>query len=556
MTDHLDDRSSQTSPPRLVDALCGVLAACAALAAAELAAPLIAPGAAPLLVVGGAVIDLTPPPLKDFAVEAFGTADKPVLLGGMAVVLAAFAALIGVAGRRRRRLGAVGIALFALIGAVAALSRPDGTAVDVLPSVAGGLVAAAVLWLLLEASRPRRAGPAPEGGSGGGGAPDGASAPAAGDAGAGAASRAGGAPGFDRRRFVLLAGATATLSAGAGFAGHRLSVTRVDTTAVRAAIRLPRPASPAPPLPDGVDLEIAGLAPFFTANEGFYRIDTALSVPRIDATAWRLRVHGRGVTEREYAYDDLLNRSDLIERDITLACVSNPVGGEYIGNARWIGVPLAALLREAGVRAPAEGGAADQIVSRSSDGMTIGTPVADVLDGRDAMLALGMNGVPLPVEHGFPVRMVVPGLYGYVSACKWLVEMELTTFGAFDAYWVPRGWSAKGPIKTQSRIDTPRAGGGVGRGRVTVAGVAWAQHVGVDRVEVRVDDEPWQQARLSEEDTADTWRQWLMEWEAAPGEHTLQVRATDRSGRTQTAAEAPPAPDGATGLHTVTVTVT
>src|SRR5690606_32637298 len=228
----------------------------------------------------------------------------------------------------------------------------------------------------------------------------------------------------------------------------------------------------------------------------------------------------------------------------------------YAGNARWIGVPLAALLREAGVRPPSEGGPADQLVSRSSDGMTIGTPVEDVMDGRDALLALGMNGRPLPAEHGFPVRMVVPGLYGYASACKWLTGLELTSFDAFDAYWVPRGWSARGPIKVQSRIDTPRDGAGAGPGAVTVAGVAWAQRTGIGRVEVRVDGGAWHEARLAEEATADTWRQWVYDWEGAePGEHALAVRATTADGEVQTAREAPPAPDGATGLHTVRVVV-
>ncbi|WP_394296830.1 molybdopterin-dependent oxidoreductase [Nocardiopsis halophila] len=318
---------------------------------------------------------------------------------------------------------------------------------------------------------------------------------------------------------------------------------------------LPKPAYPAAPVPDGADLEIEGLESFFTPNGEFYRIDTALSVPRIDATAWRLRVHGEGVPEeREYTFARLLERDDLIERDVTLACVSNQVGGGYIGNARWIGVPLAALLREAGVRPPSEGGRADQLVSRSHDGMTIGTPVETVMDGRDAMLALGMNGRPLPPEHGFPVRMVVPGLYGYVSACKWITEIELTTFDAFDAYWVPRGWSARAPIKLQSRIDTPRDGESVGAGTVVLAGVAWAQHVGVDGVQVRIDGGEWRDARLADEATEDTWRQWVLEWEdAEPGEHTVSVRAVGRDGEVQTGREAPPAPDGATGHHTITV---
>ncbi|TDQ49594.1 DMSO/TMAO reductase YedYZ molybdopterin-dependent catalytic subunit [Actinorugispora endophytica] len=516
--------------------MCGLLAAASALAAAELVAALTNPAAAPLIAVGGAVVDLAPPWLKDFAVEAFGTADKPVLLGGMAVVLALFAALAGVLGRTAPRAGTAGVVLFAAIGVAAALSRPGSGPADALPATLGGLVAAGVLRLLLRASAPAVPGAAPDEGEGSG------------------EEAAGDGPGFDRRRFVMVAGAAAGLSAGAGAVGRLLAVERVDVEAVRRAVRLPAPASPAPPLADGVDLEIGGLAAFFTPTADFYRIDTALSVPRVDASTWRLRLHGKGIAEREYAYADLLGRADLVERDITLACVSNPVGGEYVGNARWIGVPLAPLLREAGVRPPGEGGPADQIVSRSVDGMTIGTPLEDVLDGRDAMLALGMNGVPLPLRHGFPVRMVVPGLYGYVSACKWLAELELTTFDAFDAYWVPRGWSALGPIKTQSRIDRPRSFDEVPAGDLTVAGVAWAQHTGIDRVEVRVDGGPWQEAGLAAEDTADTWRQRALTVRLEPGDHRFEARATDRSGRTQTGARAPVAPDGATGWHSVSVT--
>ncbi|MFC3996131.1 molybdopterin-dependent oxidoreductase [Nocardiopsis sediminis] len=510
---------------RSVGALSGLVAAGAGLAAAEVAGAVTRPEATPLLVVGDAVVDLTPPPLKDLAVTLLGTADKPVLLAGIAAVLAVVAALIGIAARRRDTVGAfgvAGIALFTLAGAAAAVTRPDGGTFDALPSVLGGAVTYVALRLLL-ASAPRAPEEPPSG--------------------------------FDRRRFVLLAGATAAASAAAGGGARWYASARADAAAADRAIRLPRPASPAPALPDGAELDIDGLASFFTPNDSFYRIDTALSVPRLDATTWSLRIHGRGATEREYSFDDLLGRPDLMERDVTLACVSNPVGGPYVGNARWIGVPLAALLREAGVRSPADGGPADQLVSRSSDGMTIGTPVADVLDGRDAMLAVGMNGRPLPVEHGFPVRMVVPGLYGYVSACKWLVELELTSFADFDAYWVPRGWSARGPIKTQSRIDTPRDGDRIAPGRVAVAGVAWAQHVGVDAVEVRIDDGPWQQARLAEEDTTDTWRQWVLEWDAEPGDHRISVRATDRDGRTQTGAQAPVAPDGATGHHVLEVRV-
>nr|WP_131102556.1 molybdopterin-dependent oxidoreductase [Streptomonospora litoralis] len=554
----------------MVGALCGLVAAGAALGVAEAAGALLRPQATPLIAVGQAVIDLTPRPVKEFAVATVGEADRPLLVAGTAVLLALFAAAIGVGALRRPLIGDAGIAVLAAIGAAAALSRPEAEPLYAVPSVAGGAVAVVLLRLLVRTAPRRQAGPSATGPEEGTAAPE--ATAAAGVAGAEAATEgpepASAAPaagpasarpraegGFDRRRFVALAGTAAALSAAAGAGGRWYATAQAGVQARREAVRLPRPASPAPPLPDGAELDVEGLGSFFTPNSDFYRIDTALSVPRIDATQWRLRIHGRGAREREYTYADLLDRSDLVERDVTLACVSNQVGGSYVGNVRWIGVPVATLLREAGVRPPGEGGPADQLVSRSSDGMTIGTPVDALMDGRDAMLAIGMNGQPLPTDHGFPARVVVPGLYGYVSACKWIVEMELTTFDAFDAYWIPRGWSQQAPVKTQSRIDTPHAGDSVAAGTVPVAGVAWAQHVGVRGVEVRIDDGPWQSARLAAEDTVDTWRQWVLDWPAEPGEHRISVRATDRSGATQTAEEAPPAPDGATGYHTVDVTV-
>ncbi|MEV6492890.1 molybdopterin-dependent oxidoreductase, partial [Actinoplanes sp. NPDC051633] len=288
---------------------------------------------------------------------------------------------------------------------------------------------------------------------------------------------------------------------------------------------------------------------FVTTNSGFYRVDTALTVPRVDVAGWSLRVHGMVGRELRLSFEDLLNRP-LIERDITLNCVSNEVGGPYIGTARWLGVPLAPLLREAGIAA-----GADQLVARSIEGMTIGTPVATALDGRDTMLCVGMNGEPLPLEHGFPVRMLTPGLYGYAGACKWLTELELTTFADFDAYWVRRGWAADGPVKTASRIDRPLPFARVKAGPVTVAGVAWAQGRGIETVEVRVDDGPWRRAELLPVPSADTWVQWRLQWNAAPGPHSLSVRATDRTGATQTEQRATPFPDGATGWHTITVTI-
>jgi DMSO/TMAO reductase YedYZ molybdopterin-dependent catalytic subunit len=290
------------------------------------------------------------------------------------------------------------------------------------------------------------------------------------------------------------------------------------------------------------------LSPFLTSTSRFYRVDTALVPPTTDLAAWRLRITGMVDHPVELSYRQLL-ASPLEEAAVTIACVSNEVGDQLVGNARWRGVPLAGLLRRAGVRP-----GATQLVARSVDGFTVGFPTELALDGRAALVALGMNGQPLPQPHGFPARLIVPGLYGYVSACKWLAELELTTLDAFDAYWVRRGWAKLGPIKTQSRIDTPRDGSRPRPGRVPVAGVAWAPHRGISRVEVQVDSGPWLPARLGA-GTADTWRQWLLDWDASPGRHRLRVRATDGSGHTQPATPTPPFPDGATGWHTISVQV-
>ena len=353
--------------------------------------------------------------------------------------------------------------------------------------------------------------------------------------------------GFDRRRFfkaALALSAAAVASEGIG----RFIENRHIAEASRSGVGLPKPSSPAGPLPAGADLRISGISPYVTPNTDFYRVDTTLFVPHIPVEKWNLKIHGMVDRPIGLNYEQLISRP-LIERDITLNCVSNPVGGRYIGNARWIGVPLRPLLEEAGVHP-----GADQIAGRSSDGMTIGTPTAIALDGRDAMLAVAMNGEPLPFEHGFPVRMLVPGLYGYESATKWLVDLELTTLAAFQAYWIERGWAQIAPIQTASRIDTPRSGS-LKAGVVTVAGVAWAQHRGISRVEVRVDGGAWTPVELATENTPDTWRQWKWQWSAARGDHTLEVRATDAMGRAQTGEHAPPFPSGSTGWDRVDVTV-
>ncbi|MEV0153614.1 molybdopterin-dependent oxidoreductase [Micromonospora sp. NPDC050686] len=532
--------------PRRDAALAGVAAAAVAIGAAEPVAVLTGPRSAPVIAVGGLVVDVVPEPLKQFAIGLFGRYDKIALLAGTALLLAAFAALLGVLAARRLWIGLAGVAAFAALGVAAALTRPGADLFDALPSLVGAGLGAGTLWLLL--AGPLRPDlwpwtpPEPA-------ASTGPSAPGA--PGGEPAGRPPGRAEVDpdgRRRFLAGVGWLTGSAVAVGLGGHWLAGLR-GVSSARRAVTLPVPASPAPPVPAGADLSLAQLAPWTTPNSGFYRIDTALVVPQVDPETWRLRIHGRVRNPIELSFADLLARP-LVERYVTLACVSNEVGGDLIGNARWLGVPIRELLDEA---QPEEG--ADQVVGRSVDGWTCGTPTAVLRDGRDALLAVGMNGEPLPVEHGFPVRMVVPGLYGYVSACKWVTELELTSFADFDAYWVPRGWSAQGPIKTQARIDTPRRGNRLTAGPVTVAGVAWAQHRGIRRVEVRVDDGPWQEATLAPTASVDTWVQWSWRWPATPGDHTLQVRATDAAGDTQTDQRRPVAPDGATGWHTVPVTV-
>ncbi|MFC7247453.1 molybdopterin-dependent oxidoreductase [Catellatospora aurea] len=500
----------------------GVVSAAVAVGLGELVAVWTGPRSAPLIAVGGAVIDLVPEPVKAAAISVFGVYDKIALLVGTSLLLVVFAALVGLAARRDFRWGVAGIGLFGLIGVAAALTRPNAGVVAFLPAAVGAAAAVGVLGALLDVAARTEDLP---------------------DSPATAVSRAAG-----RRRFLRLSVAGIGAAAVAGFVGRSLAA-RKDVQQARAAVALPQPASPAPALPGTVDPPVAGLSEYVTPNGDFYRIDTALVVPQVDPATWQLRIHGRVARPITLNFEQLLARP-MIERYVTLACVSNEVGGDLIGNARWLGVPLKDLLDEAG---PLDG--ADQVVSRSVDGWNCGTPTALLRDGRDAMLAVAMNGEPLPVEHGFPVRMVVPGLYGYVSATKWVTELELSSFADFDAYWVRRGWSAQGPIKTESRIDTPREGGTVTAGTVTVAGVAWAQHRGVTAVEVRVDDGPWQPADLAGTVSPDTWRQWTFRWDAAPGEHTLAVRAADTSGQVQTEARADPAPDGATGWHTISVQV-
>ncbi|MFP5335014.1 MAG: molybdopterin-dependent oxidoreductase [Actinomycetes bacterium] len=513
----------RTRSPRLLAALAGVAAGALTLAVAEVLAAVVSPAAAPLLAVGSAFVDLTPPWLKDFAIATFGTNDKLALFVGMGLVVTGLAAVAGVVALVRRWWGVALVGLLGVVAAAAAGTRAGAGPLDVLPSLAG--VAAGAFALVALVDRLERSV-----------VPDKAHA-------------AGTTTGAARRTFLSAVGLTALGSAAVGVAGRLVGRSARDVSAGRAALDLPAPARPAPAPPAAVDLDVDGITPWQTPNPDFYRIDTALSVPRVDPRDWRLRVHGLVEQEVEITFDDLL-AEDLVEAWVTLTCVSNPVGGDLAGNALWLGYPLRDLLARA---RPRDG--ADMVLSTSVDGFTASTPLDVLQDSPEALLAVGMNGEPLPLEHGYPVRMVVPGLYGFVSATKWVVDLEVTRFADATAYWTDRGWSERAPIKTASRIDVPRPFARLDPGPVVVAGVAWAQTRGIERVEVRVDDGDWQEAQLAEQADVDTWRQWRLEWDATSGSHTLQVRATDGTGEVQTSERADPIPDGASGWHNVVVQV-
>ena len=502
----------------------GLVAATAGLAAAELATTASDTLQSPVLDVGDRVVDSVPNSIKTLAIEWFGTNDKVALLTGIGVLVALYAAALGVLALTRFwRLAVAGAAAFGAIGAYASQSsRRPAPWWAVTPSIVGGLVAALTLLALRRALL-----------GSGSREPD--------------TDEDTASPSIDRRRFLVATGATAAGALVLGTSGHALA-SRSDVADQRRSLRLPRARQALDPVAPTAAVNVPGVSPFVTPNADFYRIDTALTVPRVSVESWQLSITGLVSRPLTLSYADLLTR-EIVEADITLTCVSNEVGGKLIGNARWLGVRLDDLLDEAGVDA-----AADQIVGRSVDGYTCGFPVA-ALDGRNALVAIGMNGEPLPLEHGYPARLIVPGLYGYVSATKWLSEIELTTFDEFDQYWVRRGWVDDAPIKTQSRIDTPKGLSKVGAGTVAVAGVAWAQTRGIDRVEIQIDDGDWQATQLATEQSVDTWRQWSTAWEAAPGRHTIRVRATETGGAIQTDERSEPFPSGASCQHQIVVIV-
>jgi DMSO/TMAO reductase YedYZ molybdopterin-dependent catalytic subunit len=503
----------------------GLAAAAVTLAVAEVAALFVAPASSPVLAVGSLVIDLTPPWLKELTIALFGTDNKTVLLVLVGLLVAVLAVVSGVIEARRPPFGATLFAVVGFVAVLAVVTRADATVVWAVPIVLGTVAGTLTLRLLL-ARLSRWSQPRSES--------------------TGSAATIG----LDRRGFLGALAVTTVSAAIAGVAARSVNLATTVVSTVREALRLPAASPPAAPIPAGASLDVAGITPLVTPTADFYRIDTALQIPRIDVAQWRLRVTGLVEEEFELSWDELVALPQR-EAYVTLMCVSNAVGGNLTGNALWLGHPIRDVLARA--RPLPE---ADMVLSVSQDGWTAGTPLAVLQDAnRDALLAIGMNGEPLPLEHGFPVRMVVPGLYGYVSATKWVVELRVTRFDRDQGYWTPRGWSALGPVKTHSRIDVPRDRANVTAGPVAVAGIAWAQHTGIERVEVRVDGGAWAEATLADAISIDTWRQWVYPWQATAGRHIIEVRATDASGFTQREAYRPVAPDGAEGHHTIVVNV-
>ena len=498
-------------------AVVGVVAGGAGLAAGELGAVITGEAASPAVAVGQWAISLTPTWLEQLAIRNFGSDDKRMLLIGVYAVLILASAGAGVLARKWLTTASWFAAGFGLVGMFAAVTRPNATIGYLFPSFLAGLAAVLTLrWLTILSDQDTEPDAGPQ----------------------------------ERRRFLFGVFGT-TVGALVGGLGAKVWIdSRYDASAARAAVVLPKPESVLAEPPASVHPNIPGLGSFFTPNSQFYRVDTALSLPQVDPKSWKLTVHGMVDRPFEITFDQLL-KYGFEEHDLTLTCVSNPVGGSYCGNARWLGTPLAPLLRRAGVQS-----GADMILSTSTDGMTIGSPVEATLDGRQAMLAVAMNGEVLPIEHGFPCRMLIPGLYGYVSATKWVTDLNLTSYTQSAAYWTQNGWSPQGPVKTASRIDVPQSGATVSAGTVVLAGTAWATHRGVAAVEVQIDNGPWLETTLASSDTPDTWRQWSYRWADAPhGGHTVKVRATDATGALQTSVVQGTVPDGATGYHTINVQV-
>ncbi|MEM9561873.1 MAG: molybdopterin-dependent oxidoreductase [Actinomycetota bacterium] len=562
--DDIEMADGRTSGGHVLDrpaaALTGVLAAGAALAAGEFAASLAAPRPGPVVAVANRVVDEAPNWFVEFGKSVFGLNDKPALIVGTILISLVLGAVFGLVARSRPAAAALGVVAFGLIGWVSmGVDAQSGWFAGLVISVVAVAAGLAVLRFLPATLRPDRATTGlrtPAGtpltpGQGATSAP-----PATAAAGAtGTVTASPTDPPVSRRRFLGWAGVVGAGGAVAAVSSRELQA-RSSASQARDAVEFTAAA-------EGATAEIEqtvtaaasdvvgstdGITPLIVPSEDFYLIDTALIKPQVDPASWSLTINGMVDQEVTYTYDDLLERAETVA-PVTLSCVSNEVGGDLVGNAIWRGVPLVDLLDEAGVQP-----GATQIASRSVDGWTCGFPTEAAYDGRTALVAVGMNGEPLPIRHGFPARLVVSGLYGYVSATKWVEEITLTTLEDFDGYWIPRGWSKFGPVKTQSRIDTPNRNERVEVGStVPIAGVAWAPHRGIERVEVRVDDGEWMEAQLGESLGPDSWVQWLVPWVATEGPHILQVRATDGLGNVQTDVPAPPAPDGAQGWHQVQI---
>lgn len=503
-------------------ALAGIVSAATLLAIAELFAALVARSASPVLAVGSFIVDIVPRPLKELAITLFGETDKIALLVGVGLGAAVAAAVAGVLQYRFRPVGAVLLGIGGVLATVAIITRAGAGALAWLPPVLGTIGGVAVLILTI--ARLKRWVAAAE-------------------------DRDGEKARTSRRQFLLLTGLTAVGAVVVGVGSRILNATTSSVAAAREALRLPAPRTTVT-VPEGANWEIDGLSPIITPNGDFYRVDTALTVPNVDPTTWRLQIDGMVDTPVELSFDDLVNMG-LNEYGVTLTCVSNEVGGSLVGNAIWTGVPIRDVLRMAGVQSDA-----DMVLSESVDGYTASTPLSALTDDNlDAIFAVAMNGEPLPFEHGFPVRMVVPGLYGYVSATKWVTKLTVTRFDKDEAYWTPRGYAAQAPIKLSSRVDTPKIGAPVPAGTVVIAGMAWAQPVGVQKVEVQIDNGDWQETQLSTPINDQSWVQWRLEWAAEAGSHYIAVRATDKDGNLQIQEQAPIAPDGSSGWQRTLVTV-
>jgi len=515
----------------LAYAVTGVLAAIGGTASAHLVAGLTNPAASPVLAVGAVVIDATPTPVKEYAVAQFGTADKPILLATVTLVTLIAAAVAGALSRHRVWLGVGFIVLLTGLATAAAFTRPVAAPSDGIPGVVSMVVGLSILLGLrrmLAPSEATRAGSPPTDSE------DGHELPATGYP-----------TSHDGRRQFLLGAAAVTLGAvGAAAFGQKLS--SADSVPL---VRLPAPADAAGVFPKGVESQVRGITPLRTSNGAFYRVDTNLTVPRVSPDRWQLEIDGMVERPMTISYRQLM-AMPMIERDITLTCVSNEVGGGYVGAARWQGVRLADLLDRVGVRS-----SADQLLSTAVDGFQIGTPMEVVRDGRDAMIAVGMNGQPLPAIHGFPARIVTPGLYGFVSATKWLTKLTATTYAKDVSYWTKRDWATDAPIKMSSRVDTPRPLSTIKAGMTAIGGVAWAQQIGIAVVEGSIDGGPWQKSRLGPDVGLDYWRQWYLPWNATSGRHAFRVRATDRKGALQVALRAKPFPNGSSGIQEVVVFV-